>query len=272
MQLVASGACREAPARRHADAAVAPVDAHLRPAPVAPSFAEACADERKRPAYLAGVLARAPLPPYVVGVEYLDAARFLALRPPPAMRDNPPGFATVGAGLERDRPIAGRRRSRILVLPGAFDPARVESEEVFLLGLYEHELVHARLAFAGPPVEVALALGRVPRPAAEWLYDTLVELIAYRSELAAARRQALPASYYRKARDRYLAHYLDLAWPPVPLPPAMTDRLLCDYFESWMPAHATVLERRGRRWFFVDGGRRRRVPARLAAVIGATTP
>lgn len=227
------------------------------------SFEQACSEPSLRPAYVEQVVARAEIPAYV-RIEYLDYAgldallRVVATGAAAPIR---PAFLTIPDDPnDRSPAFAGGHRSHVLVLPAAFDRGQVGSEIVFLLGLLDHELVHARHAAFGLDMVPALCFWSLSPATAAWLYDTLSELEAYRSELAAARKYRLPASYYVTGWGRYLEYYLRLFDIGHDISPEIRAALLAAFFEDWMPKQARIFFRRGDLWYFSIEGRRYEFP------------
>jgi len=236
-----------------------------------PTHAAACADPALRPAYLARVLRDASLPPFVTSVEYLDAQSFLQRHPRARALPRLPAMLTLPDGEPQAPPVEGGRASRIVVLPGAFDRAVVQSDVVFRLGLLEHEVHHARLTHRGY-AEAAFGpavLAALPPAVGRQLYDVVTELDAYRHELEAARRhRGLPPEYYRMAAGAYLHYYVRLLDGALPLPAGVRDELVRTRFEPWMLGQP-VLQRDERGWRFVLDDRRYEFPPAVVAALRA---
>jgi len=238
-----------------------------------PTYEEACRQPEKRPAYVSHVLAKVTLPAFVTGVAYLDRAAFSRLAGGRFVSQL--GFVTLRDDLAKEPPFEAKVRSRIIVLPGAFDRTRVASEKEFLLGLLAHELVHARVAFAGfrEAYLVPRVFRELPAADARWLHDTLTELDAYDNEIATSRHTQLPASFYRVALGRYLEYYLRLIAEPHRLSPALRQRLLLDRFRPWMLRQSAIFEAgAGDDWCFQIEGTRYQLPPAVVAALRAHLP
>jgi hypothetical protein len=215
-----------------------------------PSFAEACDHPEARSAYVRAVVKPARVPSYVTRIDYVDENQLYALLPETRKLVSLPAMLTVNDDLSQQMNFGVGRNSRILILPKAFDRSMVDRELVFQLGLFDHELIHARLAHEGFSVEgvSAAALRSLPADVAAHLYFVVSELTAYRHELSQARRYALPPSYYQTAFAMYLKYYLMLFDPS--FPPALRADLQARMFEEWMLHQSMLFSQAGDRWRF----------------------
>ncbi len=232
------------------------------------TFEEARADENLRPEYLRQVTEKAGprVPDCLTSVEYASLEELAELGARSHLEAGAePAFVTVREGSRATPPYEGGQRSRILVLPVAFDEKHAANEIVFLLGLLDHELVHVRQNMHGLGHELLTTelFHSLAPTVAERLYDTMAELSAYRNEIAASRKYALPASYYRDALGAYLTYYLRLFDADLAIPEQLRRQLMIEMFEKWMPEQKELFEAKEGRWYFTTPEVRHEVPAEV---------
>lgn len=229
-------------------------------------FEAARADPSLRAEYLRQVVDKAGprIPDSLVAVEYAGPERLAELGTRGYLEANAePAFVTIGEGTRTAPPFEGGQRSRIIVLPTAFDDEHAANEIVFLLGLLDHELVHVDQGMHGLRHELLTKdfFRSLDASVAERLYDTMAELLAYRNELTASRQYALPAAYYRDAMGAYLTYYLRLFAADLAIPERVRHQLMIEMFEKWMPEQEKLFEVVDGRWFFETPEARYEVPA-----------
>lgn len=199
-----------------------------------------------RPHYLARVMKKAgpKVPSFVRGIQYVAPDRLREIMPWFRSVAELPSMVTVNHDLSPQAPLHGGMPSMIFVLPSAFEPERVGSEIEFLLGLLDHEVGHARHAFDGfnHPIVTSELLLSLPPQTAEWLYNTIGEMLAYQKELDEARRYQLRERYFQMAYGQYLRYYVRLWDDHHPLGERLRDDLKKMLFMPWMRLQENIFD------------------------------